>query len=92
MALRAAVVALSSSIAYFLPQFELVVALVGSLGASMLAFVVPALLGLRVLLPHSRRPGADVACYVGLLLFGVVGGGLGTYFALLALVTGRDQC
>lgn len=86
---RAAAVLLASLAAHLLPEFELVVAFVGGLGASLLAFVVPGLLALRC---YPRAPPVRRAGFVGLVVFGVVGGGLGAGYALRDMVRGQSQC
>lgn len=86
---RAGTVLLASLIAFLLPEFELIVAFSGSLGASLLAFVVPGLLALRVYPSASSR---ERAAYVALIVFGVLGGGIGAAYALKAIVQGDSQC
>ncbi len=86
---RLGVVLLASLLAFLLPEFELVVAFVGSLGASALAFVVPGLLAWRCYPRAARRQKAQ---FLGLVVFGVVGGGVGASYALRAMVGGESHC
>lgn len=88
--LRVGMVFLVSAIAYVLPEFELLVALVGSIGASMLAFVIPGVLGWAM---YGQSASAlQKGRYVFLVLFGVVGGTIGASYALHDLVHGHSQC
>jgi hypothetical protein len=87
VAIRVVVVGLSSLIAIVLPEFELVVALVGSLGASFLAFIIPGLLALKVL-PQA----SSAVAYIFLIVFGVMGGGFGAGIAIKDIVRKTSQC
>jgi len=87
---RVGVVLLASVVAYLLPEFELLVALVGSIGAGMLAFIVPGILGLAMYRgTATRREKGGYGC---LIAFGVVGGGVGASYALHDLIYGQSQC
>ena len=87
---RVGVVLLASVVAYLLPEFELLVALVGSIGAGMLAFIVPGILGLVMYGgTATRREKGGYGC---LIAFGVVGGGIGASYALHDLIYGQSQC
>ena len=86
---RAAAVLLAALVAHLLPEFELIVAFVGSLGASILAFVVPGLLALRC---FPRASPGQRAGFVGLVVFGVAGGGIGAGYAVRDMIRGRSQC
>ena len=87
---RVGVVLLASVVAYLLPEFELLVALVGSIGAGMLAFTVPGILGL--VMYGETATGRERGGYGCLIAFGVVGGGVGASYALHDLIYGQSQC
>src|SRR6056297_2788290 len=87
---RVGLVLTTSIIAYFVPEFELLVALIGSVGAGMLAFVVPGILGL-VLYRNSALFYHKLS-YISLIILGVVGGSIGAAYALHDLIQGHSQC
>ena len=87
---RMGVVLFSSVVAYLVPEFELLVALVGSIGAGMLAFIMPGVLGWTMYRETAtRREKGGYGC---LIAFGVVGGGIGAGYALHDLIYGQSQC
>jgi len=91
---RVVIVGLASAIAILVPQFEYLMSLVGSLGASFLAFIAPGVLALRVLREPDQRspPLLDAILYILLIVFGLVGGIIGTIASLSGLATHQDQC
>jgi hypothetical protein len=86
---RAGAVLLASLVAFLLPEFELVVAFIGSLGASALAFVFPGVLAWQA---YPRATVGGKVAFGGLVVFGVVGGGVGAGYALKAIIRGESQC
>lgn len=87
---RVGLVLATSIIAYFVPEFELLVALIGSVGAGMLAFVMPGILGL--VLYRNSAPFYHKLSYISLIILGVVGGSVGAAYALHDLIQGHSQC
>ena len=80
-ALRLVLVLATAGLSLAIPNFHTVVGLVGSLGASGLAFVVPALLA--AFGPDSLHASKSAqAVHAIMVVFGVVGGVAGTYTTL----------
>lgn len=81
--MRIALVILATFAAISIPHFGLVMGLIGSLGSSFLAFIVPSALHLRIFRDSSRLVKAK---NVGIVLFGVIGGFLVVYSHCQALL------
>lgn len=90
LGVRVGVVLFTSIVAYLLPEFELLVALVGSIGAGMLAFIMPGILGWAMYKETATRK--EKGRYGCLIAFGVVGGVIGAGHALHDLIYGQSQC
>ena len=89
---RAAIVALTCSASYLIPDMEAMVGLTGAFAFSLVGFVLPGLFFLRLRPPVPGAPGASLAgesvLACAMVVLGVVGGVWGV-FTELSKVGGR---
>lgn len=71
-AVRSLLVIITGAVALLVPHFGEVIGLIGSIGASMLAFTMPALFYLRLFYPTISRKEASI--YVSIMAVGILGG------------------
>lgn len=65
------------------PEFSLLISLIGAMGGASLQFVLPALFHLK-LFPEASTPRKALS--VLYIIFGLVGGGYGTYDTISQLI------
>ncbi|CAL4967370.1 unnamed protein product [Urochloa decumbens] len=75
--LRTALVASTVCIAFLLPFFGLVMALIGSLLSILVAVIMPAICFLRIVQNKATRP--QVLASIGIIIIGIISAILGTY-------------
>ncbi|XP_062220533.1 amino acid transporter AVT1A isoform X3 [Phragmites australis] len=78
--LRTALVASTVCIAFLLPFFGLVMALIGSLLSVLVAVIIPALCFLKI--AHNKATRSQVIASVVIIIMGVISAALGTYSSI----------
>mmetsp|Transcript_16648 Transcript_16648/g.42343 ORF Transcript_16648/g.42343 Transcript_16648/m.42343 type:complete len:432 (-) Transcript_16648:181-1476(-) len=78
--LRSGFVFMTGIVAYMVPKFGVFISLVGASASAALAFVLPSLFFLKI--SYSRLTALQRSRELGCMLFGIVGGVLGTMSAL----------
>ncbi|KAL6911996.1 hypothetical protein ACP4OV_000801 [Aristida adscensionis] len=82
--LRTALVASTVCIAFLMPFFGLVMALIGSLLSVLVAVIMPALCFLKI--AQNKATRSQVIISVGIIILGIISAALGTYSSVLRLV------
>ncbi|TVU28862.1 hypothetical protein EJB05_20398 [Eragrostis curvula] len=78
--LRTSLVALNVVIAFLIPFFGLVMALIGSLLSVLVAVIMPALCFLKI--QQNKATRTQVIASVGIIIVGIISGTLGTYSSI----------
>uniref|UniRef100_A0A0D9VM00 Amino acid transporter transmembrane domain-containing protein n=1 Tax=Leersia perrieri TaxID=77586 RepID=A0A0D9VM00_9ORYZ len=82
--LRTALVASTVCIAFLMPFFGLVMALIGSLLSILVAVIMPALCFLKIRQNKATPP--QIIASVGIVILGVISAALGTYSSVMRIV------
>uniref|UniRef100_A0A0D9YZG8 Amino acid transporter transmembrane domain-containing protein n=1 Tax=Oryza glumipatula TaxID=40148 RepID=A0A0D9YZG8_9ORYZ len=82
--LRTALVASTVCIAFLMPFFGLVMALIGSLLSILVAVIMPALCFLKI--RQNKATTAQVVASIGIIILGIISAALGTYSSVLRIV------
>ena len=71
----------TAATAFCIPRFGLLLSLIGNMGSATLSFILPALLHLNFF-DNPNIPSTTTQLHYAIVLFGLVGGGIGTLVSL----------